>query len=96
MQSRTLNLQIPPDAARAYEMAPLDERRRVDDALRMLLRELMKSPPATVGDPTAATRAARHHQSTEIHHDVLKISGMVPPDVDARAEYLDYIMKKHQ
>ncbi len=96
MQSRTLSLQVPPEAARAYEVASLDDQRRVDDALRRRLRELMKTLPAAVKDPTAATQAARHHTSAEIHPDVLKISGLVPPDVDARAEYRDYLMKKHR
>lgn len=96
MQSRTLSLQVPPDAARAYEMASPEEQRRVDDALRRRLRELMKPLPVAVGDPTPATQTARHHLSTEIHPDVLKISGLVPSDIDARAEYREYIMNKHR
>ena len=96
MQSRTLSLQVPSDAAKAYELASPEEQRRVDAALRRRLRELMKTQPDAVGDPTAPTQAPRHHPSADIHPDVLKISGLVPPDVDARAEYRDYLMKKHR
>jgi hypothetical protein len=75
-------------------MASPEDQRRVADELRRRLRELMKRLPAAVGDPKATTRAA--HPSAEIHPDVLKISGLVPPDVDARVEYRDYMIQKHR
>ncbi len=96
MQNRTLTVQVPPDAAKAYEMASPEDRRRIDDALGRKLRELMKTLPPPGGPPAEATQAARWRPNAEIHPDVLKIGGLVPPDVDARAEYRDHLMKKHQ
>jgi len=96
MQNHTLTVQVPADTARAYETASPEERRRVDDALRRRLRELMKTLPAAVGDRSATSQAGRNHPNAEIHPDVLAISALVPPDIDARAEYRDYLMKKHR
>ena len=95
MQNCTLTVQVPADAARAYEMASPEERRRVDEALRRRLRELMKPLPAAVGDHPATSQAGRSHPSAGIHPDVLAISALIPPDIDARAEYREYLMKKH-
>lgn len=33
---------------------------------------------------------------TRIHPRVVQISGLVPPDVDARAEYREHLLKKHR
>ncbi len=95
MQNYPLTVQVSAEAARAYEMASPEERRRVDDALRRGLRELMETPSATPAERPATSRAVRH-QSAEIHPDVLAITGLVPPDFDARAEYRDHLMKKHR
>lgn len=34
--------------------------------------------------------------SEEIHPEVSKISGLIPPDVDAEAEYRDHLLAKHR
>lgn len=95
MPSRTLTIQVPSDVARAYETASPEQQRRVDDALRGRLRELTKTLPPVTEAPGVTQPPAVSQASPEIHPDVLKIRGLVPSDVDARAEYRDYLMKKH-
>lgn len=96
VQRRTLTLQVPPDAAKAYEMASPEERHRVDEALRRRLRELMKGLPRTGGAAAAREQAEGAQPSPGIHPEVRKMSGLVPPEVDARAEYREYLSKKHR
>lgn len=31
-----------------------------------------------------------------IHPKIKEITGIIPPDIDAKAEYAEYILKKHQ
>lgn len=101
MQSRTLTLRVPPETAKAYESASSEERQRVDDALLSRLRELTEMlpstpPPSDAGASAAPSQAVRQPTEAEIHPEVSKISGLVPPDVDARAEYRAYLLNKHR
>ena len=41
-------------------------------------------------------RQLRSQAESEIHPEVEKISGLVPHDVDARAEYHEHLLKKHR
>ena len=41
-------------------------------------------------------RQLRSQAESEIHPEVEKISGLVPPEVDAKAEYHEHLMKKHR
>lgn len=41
-------------------------------------------------------RQLRSQSDVDIHPEVQKISGLVPPHVDAEAEYHAHLMKKHR
>ena len=41
-------------------------------------------------------RRLRDQTESEIHPEVERISGLVPPQVDAEAEYHDHLLKKHR
>ena len=41
-------------------------------------------------------RRLRSQEVGEIHPEVERISGLVAPDVDAEAEYHEYLLKKHR
>jgi len=41
-------------------------------------------------------RRLRSRTQSEIHPEVERISGLVPPQVGARAEYREHVLKKHQ
>ena len=41
-------------------------------------------------------RHLRSETENEIHPEVEKISGLIPPQVDAEAEYHDHLLKKHR
>lgn len=41
-------------------------------------------------------RRLRQQEETEIHPEVVKISGLVPSDIDAEAEYHEYLLKKNR
>lgn len=41
-------------------------------------------------------RQLRFQTAGEIHPEVERISGLVPPHVDAEAEYHTHLMKKHR
>ncbi len=41
-------------------------------------------------------RQLRSQAESEIHPEVEKISGLVPQSVDAKAEYHEHLMKRHQ
>lgn len=41
-------------------------------------------------------RRLRNQEEGEIHPEVEKISGLVPSDVDAVAEYHEHLLKKHR
>ncbi len=41
-------------------------------------------------------RRLRGREEGEIHPEVEKISGLVPPTVDAEAEYHEHLLKKHR
>ena len=40
-------------------------------------------------------RRLRSQSETGIHPEVERISGLVPPQVDARAEHREHLLKKH-
>lgn len=41
-------------------------------------------------------RRLRSEEEEEIHPEVERISGLVPSDVDAQAEYHEHLLKKHR
>jgi hypothetical protein len=41
-------------------------------------------------------RQLRSHVPSAVHPEVEKISGLIPADVDAEAEYHEHLAKKHQ
>ncbi len=41
-------------------------------------------------------RRLRIRTPAEIHPEVERISGLVPPQVDARMEYCEHVLKKHR
>ncbi len=41
-------------------------------------------------------RRLRSQEEGEIHPEVERISGLVPADVDAQAEYHDQLLRKHR
>ena len=41
-------------------------------------------------------RRLRSQEEGEIHPEVEKISGLVPSDIDAEAEYHEHLSKKHR
>jgi len=41
-------------------------------------------------------RRLQEASGAAIHPEVEKISGIIPPDVDARAAYLDHLARKHR
>ena len=94
MQSRSLTIHVTPEVAVAYETASPEEQRKLDELLSRKLREAMKRTKAHVR--TAPAQTARGRAESEIHPEVLSISGLVPPAVDARTEYREYLLKKHQ
>ena len=40
-------------------------------------------------------RWLRSHEESEIHPEVRKISGLIPSDIDAKADYHQHLLKKH-
>lgn len=40
-------------------------------------------------------RSLRGGSGSAIHPEVEKISGLIPPEVDARAEYHEHVLRKH-
>lgn len=96
MHNRTLTLRLSPDAAKAYELASPEEQRTVDAELRKRLRELMKALPDNENTSEETAQAAPVVPDTAIHPEVQKISGLIPPYVDAREEYRNHLMKKHR
>lgn len=92
MSHQVLKIRVDADAAQAYNAASLEQQRQVDTALNQRLRELMRSE----SQPVAAQQDVNLPPSEEIHPEVLAISGLVPAEVDAKAEYNEYLLKKHQ
>lgn len=41
-------------------------------------------------------RRLQSEEGGEIHPMVQKLSGLIPPEVDAEAEYHEYLLKKHR
>lgn len=41
-------------------------------------------------------RRLQEGQVYPIHPEVQKISGLIPPDIDAEARYREYLMSKHR
>ena len=69
LMPRTLAIQVPPDDAKAYEMATPEQQRQVDAALRGRLRELMKAlapapqaPTPSQGAENPALQPPRRHK----------------------------------
>lgn len=40
-------------------------------------------------------KGLQSQEVTQIHPEVERISGLVPPDIDARALYQEYLLRKH-
>ena len=38
----------------------------------------------------------QHRQKAPIHPDVARFSGLVPEEIDAKSEYADHLLRKHQ
>lgn len=94
MQSRSLTIHVTPDIASAYETASPEEQRRLDEVLSRKLREVMKRGRASARTATAQTAPGR--VESKVHPEVLSISGLVPPGIDAKADYREHLLKKHQ
>lgn len=52
-------------------------------------RDLLKKPILPESDE-------HNHEQSDIHPDVLIISGMVPADIDVEAAYYTDLLRKHQ
>ena len=70
MPSRTLTIQVPPADARAYETATPEQQRRVDDAFRGQLRELIGTMPRVPQAPEPVPSHAPALQPPRRHKEI--------------------------